>query len=265
MEVATLSERRTPAEPVLSVIVPTYNERENVRALVYRLRRALAYVPHEIVFVDDSTDDTPEVINHLRQEYTNIWLHRRTGERGLATAALAGFRLARGECVCVIDADLQHPPELLPTMVEALAGGRCDLVVASRYVTGGSAAGLNGVWRRWASLVCRELVHVAFADARKTTDPLSGCFMFRRGTVRVERLNPIGYKILLEVLVHARDARVQDVPCCFGLRLGDDSKAGLRPALEFLQHIVRLKALTRLPRGFAGASASARHNRSFSA
>jgi dolichol-phosphate mannosyltransferase len=237
-----------PGEPVLSVVVPTYNERDNVRALVYRLRRALAYIQHEILFVDDSTDETPQVIAEQALQYPNIRMHHRHGERGLATAVLAGFRLARGVFVCVIDADLQHPPELLPAMLDVLARERSDLVVASRYVPGGSAAGLHGWWRRCASLACRQLVHALFPETRCTTDPLSGYFMFRRGLVNVESLAPVGFKILLELLVRAPHARVQDLPYVFAPRLREGSKAGLRPAIQFTQHIVRLKMRERPPR-----------------
>lgn len=232
------------AEPELSVVVPTYNERDNVRALVYRLRRALAYVRHEILFVDDSTDETPQIIAELAAQYASVRLLHRHGERGLATAVLAGFRMARGAFVCVIDADLQHPPELLPAMLEVLARERSEIVVASRYVPGGSAAGLRGWWRRCASLACRQLAYTLFAETHRTSDPLSGFFMFRRGLVNVDSLQPVGFKILLELLVRAPHARVQDVPYVFAPRLREGSKAGLRPAIEFVRHLARLKSTT---------------------
>jgi dolichol-phosphate mannosyltransferase len=251
------------AQPVLSVVIPTYNERDNIRALVYRLKRALAYVPHELIFVDDSTDDTPAIIRQMRAQYSGVRLLCRTGERGLATAVLAGFRMARGEFVCVIDADLQHPPELLPAMLEVLARERSDIVVASRYVPGGSAAGLQGWWRRCASLACRWLVHALFPETRRTTDPLSGYFMFRRGIAPVDGLAPLGFKILLELLVRTPYARIQDVPYIFAPRLHAGSKAGLRPAIEFLHHLVRLKVHER--RSFPPASADAAKQRSLSA
>jgi len=151
-----------PEGPLLSVVVPTRNEAGNVEALVGRLGVVLAGVPTELIFVDDSSDQTTAILERISaappEGITLRVLHRPPPQQtGLGSAAAEGFKLASGHLVAVIDGDLQHPPELLTTMIQALEEGDLDVVVASRYVRGGSARGLNGPARVAVSGVSKVL------------------------------------------------------------------------------------------------------------
>ncbi|MCL6649776.1 MAG: glycosyltransferase family 2 protein [Chloroflexi bacterium] len=225
--------------PSISVIVPTYNERDNVRPLVDRMRRALAGLDFEVVFVDDSEDETHEVIARLAKEDPRIRLVRRTGRRGLATAVVDGVAVARGGICCVLDADLQHPPEALRLLLRALEATAADVAVASRYVPGGSYRTFT-CGRRLASWVATMLARLLIRRARLIADPMSGFFAFRRAILDGIVLRPVGYKILLEVLTRARIRKVAEVPYAFDARAGGRSKLTLRQNWEYLAHLARL-------------------------
>ncbi len=224
---------------LLSLVVPTYNERAAVPVLVDRVRRALEGVPFELVFVDDSTDGTDAVIAALAREDPRIRLLHRTGRQGLATAVVEGIEAARGEVVCVLDADLQHPPERIPDLLRALEETGADLVVASRYLPGGSSRGLSGL-RRLISRVAAGLARLLLRRARVVSDPMSGFFAFRRSVVEGVRLEPVGYKILLEILARGKVRRVAEIPYTFEARAAGQSKLTLRQNLEYLRHLLRL-------------------------
>ncbi|HET9050674.1 MAG TPA: glycosyltransferase family 2 protein, partial [Candidatus Dormibacteraeota bacterium] len=229
--------------PTVSVVVPTRNERENVGLVVERVVAALDGVEVEICFVDDSTDDTPAVLAGLVAERPGAvrFLHREGEARagGLSTAVIAGLRMATGRYVCVMDADLQHPPETIADMLAAAnAGG--DLVVASRYVPGGSTQGLDGAVRRLVSRAATRLAHLLFREARRSADPLSGFFLCRRSLVDGVEFRPVGFKILLELLVLLPDIDVRDVPMVFGERAHGASKASVGQGLQYLRHLVSL-------------------------
>lgn len=226
----------------LSVIVPTYNERENVPHLVERLERALGRVSHELIFVDDSTDGTDDEIARLAVGHPNIVLVHREIRGGLATAVVEGFRRAESDAVCVLDADLQHPPEVVPSLVEALERTGADLVVASRNVRGGGYEAFSAV-RRLASQVATHLARALLRRARLVADPMSGFFVVRREAVRGIALQPVGYKILLEILVRAPLRRVTEVPYTFRARGRGTSKLTLRQQGEYLAHLLRLLAV----------------------
>src|SRR5215469_3400713 len=139
--------------PLVSIVVPTRNEADNIAPLVDRVAAALPGVDYELCFVDDSDDGTQDRIAALEREHSYVRAVLRNGaERagGLSTAVVTGLRLARGRFVCVMDADLQHPPELIPTLLQQAAAG-ADLVVASRYMRGGGNTGLDGFGRRAVS------------------------------------------------------------------------------------------------------------------
>ena len=225
--------------PLLSVVVPTRNEAANVEPLWNRLSAALQGAAFELCFVDDSDDDTAERIAAMEQAHPEVRLLARRGpERagGLSTAVVSGLRMARGEYVCVIDADLQHPPELIPRLLEQAAGG-ADLVVASRYVAGGSSAGLEGWMRRAVSRGASLVAQVLFREARRTTDPLSGFFLCRRTLIDGIEFRPVGFKILLELLVCVPGLRVVDVPVTQHRREHGSSKAEMRQGLLYLGHL----------------------------
>ncbi|MBI5284183.1 MAG: glycosyltransferase family 2 protein [Chloroflexi bacterium] len=232
-----------PFRPLLSVIVPTFNERDNVPALVERLSAALESIEYEIVFVDDSTDDTPQVIAGLRSAAPIRLIHREADDRagGLTTALVRGLREGTGRYVASIDADLQHPPEKLREMLDAARTSGADVVVASRYRAGGSARGLSGPARRAISIASKWLSKVLFYERlQHTSDPGSGFFLLRRGVIDGAALRPVGYKMLTEILVRGTWHRLVEVPYRFEARSGGQSKAGFRQGVQYLQHTARI-------------------------
>lgn len=225
--------------PLLTVVVPTRDEETNVHPLVSRLRGALASVDYEILFVDDSDDPTPARVAALARHDPRLDLiHREGGERkgGLSTAVLLGIRRARGEFVCVMDADLQHPPEMVLRLLREATSG-ADVVVASRYVSGGRSGGLDGLGRRIVSRAATIVARGLFTEARCSTDPLSGFFVCRRSVIDGVEFRPVGFKILLELLVCVPGLEVSDQPLDFAPREAGSSKATLAQGMLFLNHL----------------------------
>ena len=225
--------------PLVSIVVPTRNEADNIAPLIARLAAALPDVDYELCFVDDSDDGTQDLIAALERERSDVRaVLRRGAERagGLSTAVVTGLRLARGRYVCVMDADLQHPPELIPKLLEQAAAG-ADLVVASRYVRGGENTGLNGVVRRAVSRGASFAAHLLFREARLSTDPLSGFFLCRRALIDGIEFRPVGFKILLELLVCVPALHVVDVAVTQEARAHGSSKASMNQGLLYLRHL----------------------------
>jgi dolichol-phosphate mannosyltransferase len=235
-----LSPRPTVCE--VTVLIPTRNEAANVGALRDELSRVLAGHDYEVVVVDDSNDgETRLLLNAVSTEdhrWTIIARHPEE-QTGLATAVMAGISAARGDVVCVMDGDLQHPPDIIPRLLAAVANG-ADLAVASRYIKGGTRAGLAGPSRLWVSRACTWLAQLIFPEARRTTDPLTGFFCCKRKHVAGLELRPMGFKILLELLVCAPQLKVVDIPFKFGIRHAGESKASTRQGVLFLSHLVSL-------------------------
>jgi dolichol-phosphate mannosyltransferase len=234
-----------PKACALSVIVPTRNEAPNIELLEQRLSAALAgtFWGWELIFVDDSDDSTPEVVTGLINASHPVRLvHREKGHRhgGLGGAVQEGFKLARGTVVAVMDADLQHPPEVMPALVGPVLSGEAALVAGSRYSWAGADAGLAGPGRQVVSRVCRALVHLVVPVSRPLEDPMSGLFAVRRTLLEGVALRPAGYKILLEVAVRTRPAPVRNIGFDFAPRYAGRSKATLREGVVFLGHLARL-------------------------
>jgi dolichol-phosphate mannosyltransferase len=228
----------------ISVVVPTRNEAGNVEALESKLGEALAGVDYEVVVVDDSNDALTRPALRAAAARNNRWrvIERAPRDQtGLASAVVAGIEAARGVAVCVMDGDLQHPPEIVPQLLRIIETG-ADLAVASRYMPGGSRAGLDGTVRTLVSRVCTWLAQAAFPEARRTSDPLTGFFCCRRTSIKGLELKPRGFKILLELLVCAPGLRVADVPFVFGSRNAGESKASTRQGILFLGHLASLFA-----------------------
>ncbi len=224
----------------LSVIVPTFNEAGNIEPLIGAIDDALTGIEYEIVFADDSTDATTDIIRRASATNPRIRLsHRRSG-RGLASAVVAALPSATADTLVVMDGDLQHPPAILPRLLDSLRDG-VDLAVASRYAPGGWDSGLSGPHRRLASKATRLVAYVLLPASKVTTDPLSGFFLFRRSVVKDAGLRPLGYKILLEILVRGHLDNVVDVPFAFERRRTEQSKAGLREAWNYLRQLWRLR------------------------
>jgi Glycosyl transferase family 2 len=234
----------------LSVVVPTRNEAPNVEFLEQRLSASLAGTPGgwELVFVDDSDDSTPYVVSGLTDAGRPVrLLHRETAARhgGLGGAVQEGFKLARGEVLVVMDADLQHPPEVVPALVAPVLSGEAALAAGSRYSWAGADGGLAGPGRQLVSRVCRAVVHLVVPVSRPLEDPMSGLFAFRRSLLDGVVLRPTGYKILLEVMVRTRPAPVRNVGFDFAPRHAGRSKATLREGVVFLGHLARLVMASR--------------------
>jgi len=234
----------------VSVVVPTRNEAPNVEALTARLSKALKDVEGgwELVFVDDSDDSTPDAVRGLSGSGLPVeLLHRELGARhgGLGGAVQEGFARARGTVIVVMDADLQHPPEVVPALVAPVLAGEAALVAGSRYVWAGGDAGLSGPWRHLVSRSCRALVHLLVPQSRPLQDPLSGLFALQRSLLDGVTMRPEGYKILLEVAVRARPASVRNVGFDFAPRHAGSSKATVRQGLVFFKHLGRLVVVSR--------------------
>ncbi|HEY49236.1 MAG TPA: glycosyltransferase family 2 protein [Dehalococcoidia bacterium] len=233
---------RNASDIELSLIVPTYNEKDNIAHLAERVDKALSQYSYELIVVDDnSPDGTAEVAKSLSAQYP-IRVIVRTNERGLASAVVAGFREARGKVLGAIDADLQHPPEVLPSLLETIKGGT-DVAIASRYIEGGGTEGWS-INRRIISKVAAKLTilpaGLLLPSIKGIKDPLTGFFLFKRHVIEDAVLAPTGYKILLEVLVKGNAGRVIEVPYIFRARERGKSNLTLREQIKFLIHLIRL-------------------------
>jgi putative flippase GtrA len=242
----TVNEQLNFVSPELTVIIPTRNEVDNIVPLLDRLSDALAGTPAEILFVDDSDDETAEKIAAVGRDL-NLpvrLLRRAQSERagGLSTAVVSGMRAARAPWALVMDGDLQHPPEVVPQLFATARRQPVDLVVASRYAGHGSSTGLDGGARRGSSRFATRVAKVAFPRrAARVSDPMSGFFAVRLGALDAERLRPYGYKILLELIVRNPGLRTAEVSFRFAPRHAGESKTSVREALRFGRHLARLR------------------------
>ena len=232
--------------PTLSVISPTFNESANVPLLIDALREALVEVPHEIIIVDDdSPDRTWEVAEQHAGDARDVVVIRRIGEAGLSTAVIAGMAVARGEVLAVIDADMQHDERALPEMTRKILSGEADLVVGSRAAEGGS----YGEWssaRRFVSWVATMIAKLFLRVP--VTDPMSGFFAISRATYREvsPKINPQGFKILLEFVGRGRDLRVAEVGYTFRNRIHGETKMSPSVIRSYLLAVFELRFGRRL-------------------
>jgi dolichol-phosphate mannosyltransferase len=221
--------------PVLSVVVPTFNERDNVTKLYRKLEAALTGIAWEVVFVDDnSPDGTWDVVRDLARQDSRVRCIRRIGRRGLSGACIEGILASSAPYAAVMDADLQHDETQLPKMLGLLQSGQAELAVGSRYIAGGSAESFNRGRAGASALateVAKRVLDVSIAD------PMSGFFMIRRD--RFEELAPElstqGFKILLDIVATAHGKlKTVEVPFTFGSRLHGESKLDSMVALDFV-------------------------------
>jgi dolichol-phosphate mannosyltransferase len=225
----------------LSVVVPTFHEVLNIPLLAAALRSALdaAGISYELILVDDNSGDgTEELCAKLLSQGHPIRLIVRKTERGLSSAVIYGLKSATGDILAVMDADLSHPATALPAMYQALEQPDVELVIGSRYAPGGSTDAEWGLFRllnsKMATLLCRPL-------SARATDPMAGFFMLHRRTFqRADKLNPIGYKILLEIICKARISSIAEVPIHFQDRRLGQSKLNFREQIRYLRHLYRL-------------------------
>jgi dolichol-phosphate mannosyltransferase len=233
--------------PQVCVLVPTRNEAGNIPALLARLGPTVALLSGEVLFVDDSDDDTPSVIAAARHDAAAPvrLVHRVPAERfgGLGGAVQTGLATVTATWTVVMDADLQHPPELVTDLIAA--GSGADLVVASRYIGNGSAAGLSSRFRSIVSAGSIMAARLLFPRALAgVTDPMSGFFAVRTAAVDAAALRPKGFKILLEVLIRTPRLRVAELPFAFAERHAGQSKASWREAFRYLRQLIALRAAT---------------------
>jgi dolichol-phosphate mannosyltransferase len=223
----------------ISVVIPTYCEAENLALLIPQIFSVFreADLRGEIIVVDDnSPDNTREVIAALAQEI-DVKLLVRTNERGLSSAVVHGMKRSSGDIIIVMDADLSHPPESIPSLVSNLRTDNYDFVIGSRYVPGGSTDDNWGIFR-WLNSRIATLLAYPLTTAK---DPMAGFFGLRRETfLQAERLDPIGYKIGLELIVKCGCKSVKEVPIHFRDRVYGQSKLNIKEQLNYLRHLKRL-------------------------
>ncbi len=224
----------------LSIIVPTYQEAENIKSLITRIAAALSgtRLTYEIIIVDDNSQDGSEqIVAELAAEGYPVGIITRIDERGLSSAVIRGFQEARGHVLVCMDADLSHPPEAIPRLLAALGEPQVTFALGSRYVPGASSDEDWGLYRwlnsKFATLLARPLTRVK--------DPMSGFFALPREVFeQAAPLNPIGYKIGLELLVKCNCRQVREIPIHFADRRAGQSKLCFKEQLNYIRHIKRL-------------------------
>jgi len=219
------------------VIIPTYNEKGNLDELLKRINSACsaASIEPEVVIVDDnSPDGTGAYAEELSKSYRMKVVHR-PGKLGLSSAVLEGFAAATSSVLVVMDADLSHPPEKIPELVSKIDSGEAEVVVGSRYIKGGSVENwplTRRIISKGATLLARWLT--------KVKDPMSGFFALKRSVIEGVKLDPIGYKIGLEILVKGKYTKVVEVPIRFSDRRAGESKLKGKEYLKYIDHVILL-------------------------
>jgi len=220
---------------MLSIIIPTYNEAENLPELIFLLGNNLFNLDYEIIVVDDnSPDKTGKIAESLSDKYPVKVIHRNK-KLGLATAVVEGFKAAEGNLLCVMDADLSHPPEKIAEMIKCLEKNGADLVIASRLVEDGKIEKWP-LHRQFISFCGRCLVW----PLTNVKDPLSGFFIINKNVIRNLDFSPLGYKILLEILVKGTYKKVIEYPFIFKNRAHGKTKLGGRTIFYYFVHVIRL-------------------------
>jgi len=219
----------------LSLIIPTYNERENIQELIFKLKIELEKnkIINEIIIVDDnSPDGTGKVLEDLKVKYKNFKIIHRNGKLGLSSAVIEGFKISEGDILCVMDADLSHPVEKINEMYQIAIKG-VDIVIGSRYIKGGAIEGWN--------LNRKLLSKLATFPARIFTnvnDPMSGFFLIKKNLIANKEINSKGFKILLELLIKTDSKNITEVPITFVNRTAGKSKAGAKEILYYSRNLI---------------------------
>ena len=224
-------------------MIPTYNESQNIAQVVELLEKSIngSHETEVVVVDDDSPDGTARIAEGLKKEKNGgrfyLRVVRRKLKKGLGSAILDGIRSSTGESIVVMDCDLSHPPTLIPKMIDTLRRENYDIVVASRYVAGGAVEDWP-LKRRIMSRGATKIANVGLGVRQQ--DPMSGFFACRRDVLRNIEFDAIGYKMLLELLVKARGARVKEIPYTFQNRARGTSKLGASTALDYLRAVWKL-------------------------
>lgn len=232
---------------LFSLIIPTYNERDNITNVVQVLTKLLdssIYGDYELIVVDDdSPDGTWEVAASLMTSYPQLRVMRRVGERGLSQAVIRGWQVAKGRILGVIDGDLQHPPHVMLQLLRAVEEG-ADLAVGSRHVDGGGVSSWSVV-RRFLSRGAQVLGLIILPGVLgRVSDPMSGYFMVQRDSIAEITLHPVGYKILLEIIGRGDIQEIVEVGYVFNERVEGESKVTWKQYIDYLRHLIRLRLTT---------------------
>jgi len=217
-----------------SVVVPTYNEAKNIRGIVESI---ISSADVEVIVIDDgSPDGTGKIADELASAYGIRVIHR-SGKLGLASAILDGFKAASSDIVGVIDADFSHPTSLIPKLIEPIRAGQAEIAVGSRYVPGGGEEN----WPMWRRITSAGAVLLA-SPLTNVKDPVSGFFFLRKSVIEGVKLDTIGFKLGLEILVKGKYGRVIEVPYVFHDRSGGKSKFNYGEYVNYVRHLVMLYA-----------------------
>jgi len=222
----------------ISIIIPTYNERENIERLIPLIDNYMRGFNYEIIVVDDSSpDNTAKVAEALSAKYP-VKVVKRPSKMGLSSAIYDGIRVSEGNVIVVMDADLQHPPAIIPKLVKHI--DECDIVIASRYVRNGGIQGF-GLFRFLISLGATMLARILIKGCRGVRDPVSGFFAAKREVLSAWRpIEPKGYKVLVEILGYLKPHRVCEEPYLFKQRASGTSKLGMRVILSYIRVLYKL-------------------------
>jgi dolichol-phosphate mannosyltransferase len=241
-ELSLKSDPQSPQHQTFALVVPTLNEAGSIERVLHQVHSALETLPlllYEVIVVDDgSTDGTPDIVRAFSHSDSRVRLVSRQNQRGLAGAVVDGWRHSNADLLGVIDADLQHPPELLPALLAAMSKD-CDIAIASRYI------GKNGVhgWNLVRAAISRVSTWAALPLQRKELrieDPMSGFFVVRREAIDGICFETKGFKLLLEILVRARIRSAREIPFHFGIRTAGKSKADAAVAIQYLHLLGKL-------------------------
>ncbi|MCY4490886.1 MAG: polyprenol monophosphomannose synthase, partial [Thaumarchaeota archaeon] len=228
----------------VSIIIPTYNESQNILALLKSIKDNIpkSLLTQTIIVDDSSPDGTGKIVEEYLKNVKNIAGHtidiiHRKAKRGLSSAILNGIQHATGDTIVVMDSDMSHPPHIIPKMLDALRQYQCDLVVASRYIKGGKISGWSlkrKIISKGATIIAKKGLGI------KPSDPMSGFFVFKKNILKGINFDAIGYKILLEILVKKNGINVREIPYTFEDRTIGSSKMSVSIILDYVKSVWKL-------------------------
>ena len=230
--------------PQVSIILPTYNESKNIIGIIKLIHENIPKGIHtETIVVDDnSPDGTGKIVEDYVSEIKKIAentidvIHRKA-KNGLSSAILNGIQNSKGDTIVVMDSDFSHPPQIIPKMIEVFKQSQCDLVVASRYITGGNIQGWT-IKRKLMSKIATIIAKKGLGV--KTKDPMSGFFAFKKNIIKELNFDALGYKILLEILVKTKDINIKEIPYTFENRKFGSSKLDSSIIIDYLKSVWKL-------------------------
>lgn len=220
----------------LSIVVPTYNEKENIQVLIKKINAEFKKykIQGEVIIVDDNSPDaTGKIVDDLKKNYNNLQIIHRKGKLGLSSAVLEGLKISKGDILGVMDADLSHAPEKIHELYKPIKNNEVDFTIGSRYVKGGRILGWNfkrKLMSKTATLFARVFT--------KVKDPMTGFFMIRRECIKDKEINSKGFKILLELILKADYKKIKEIPITFINRIQGKSKAGAKEIFSYLKNLV---------------------------